>query len=65
MNSSASMAFSEMLFSLSTAEEAQGLFSEAVKQGSPENVQPKLPGGTYRVVDGVLFRLVPGVPPAA
>lgn len=65
MNSSASGPFVEMQLSLSTAEEAQDLFSEEVKQISMDESTHGLPAGTYRVVDGVLYRLVPGSPPAS
>ena len=48
--------------SQSTAEDARNYFSGAsqpVEQPEPAVLQP----GTYRVVNGILCQIVPGVPP--
>ena len=64
MNSSASFPFSEQHFSLSTAEEAAALFDKAVQEPLQSDwTDQHFPSGTYRVVDGVLYRLIPGAPP--
>jgi hypothetical protein len=53
--------FSAFQFSLSTAEDARSYFSGAAGP-TPEEQQQPLPDGSYRVVDGVLCRVLPGVP---
>lgn len=54
----------EFQMALSTGEQEEALFSGRdpirEKQGAEESC---LSPGTYRVVDGELYRLVPGVPP--
>lgn len=50
-------------FSLSTAEDERNYFSGSTPAPQPE-VAPEdvLPPGTYRVIDGQLYRVAAGVP---
>lgn len=56
------MILKEEHFSLSTAQEEAALMPELV----PSNIYPSplsvVPPGLYRVIDGQLFRLRPGLP---
>lgn len=55
----------QLQIAVSTAEDEQSYF---VGQHSPEPRRPPsspLAGGVYRVVDGELFQVVPGVPPVS
>ena len=54
----------EFQMALSTAEQEAGLFTE-IESEEQEKEEEKgwLSSGTYRVVDGQLYRLVPGIPP--
>jgi hypothetical protein len=55
------MTFTSFNFFLSTAEEERDLFSGQFTPAPPRAVAA-LPAGVYRVVDGELFRIVPGTP---
>lgn len=55
--------FVEMQISLSTAEDARNYFCGDQGPVQPTNGDCPLAPGTYRVIDGALFRLVPGLPP--
>lgn len=49
---------------LSTGEQEEALFNALEPDGQLKKADEGwLPPGTYRVVDGQLYRLVPGVPP--
>lgn len=52
----------EFQISLSTAEEERTLFEgvEALQGHPPEPIP--LPAGAYRIIDGHLYRIVPGLP---
>lgn len=49
--------------SLSTADVEADIFSGQEISTPSQPVAPALEPGVYRVVDGELFRLVPGLPP--
>jgi hypothetical protein len=49
-------------FWLSTAEHASNYFT-GLRSDPARPVQTVLQPGTYRVIDGVLCRIIPGVPP--
>ena len=54
----------EFQMALSTAEQEAGLFTEIEsEEQEKEEEEGWLSSGTYRVVDGQLYRLVPGIPP--
>ena len=55
--------FIQMQISLSTAEDARNYFWGDLPPTRPPETGYVLPPGTYRVIDGMLFRLVPGLPP--
>lgn len=52
-----------MQISLSTAEDARNYFCGDAQPTQPTYGGYELPSGTYRVIDGVLFRLAIGLPP--
>lgn len=52
--------FTELRFDQSTLECERDVFFGGSSE--PQLASPELPSGTYRVVDGQLFRIVPGVP---
>lgn len=55
--------FVEEQFALSTAEEEKNYFTETTQAMGMPVAQPHvMPSGIYRVIDGELYRLVPGVP---
>jgi len=58
------MSFVEFQISLSTAEEEQNYFSE-FSRAVPTVEKPSavLLPGTYRVIDGSLYQVLPGIPP--
>jgi hypothetical protein len=49
-------------FALSTAEDELNLFTGAQKTELPPHAFAPLPAGIYRVIDGELVRIVPGLP---
>lgn len=55
--------WTEHQFSVSTAEDEINYFTGQSK-GHPISERPVLPSGIYRVIDGHLYRIVPGVMPA-
>jgi hypothetical protein len=54
--------YSEQL-SVSTAEEEENYFTEETVVSPQAPSEAVLPPGTYRVIDGQLFRVLPGPPP--
>lgn len=53
----------DIQFSLSTAEDEKNYFSGSTPPPHPElSPENALPPGTYRVIDGQLFRVAAGVP---
>jgi hypothetical protein len=52
-------------FFQTTAEDARDYFNSVFRVGSPHQAIPQvsLPAGMYRVIDGSLRRVVPGIPP--
>ena len=56
--------FTEFLFTQSTADDESGIFSgEKGTQPSRLEDPSPLPAGKYRVIDGKLVRVAPGIPP--
>lgn len=53
----------QMQISLSTAEDARNYFCGDAQPSQTTYGGFELPSGTYRVIDGVLFRLATGLPP--
>ncbi|HEY5957916.1 MAG TPA: hypothetical protein VIV60_15240 [Polyangiaceae bacterium] len=53
----------QMQFSLSTAESARDYFCGDTRPSRVVSIDAGLPPGTYRVIDGELFRISPGLPP--
>lgn len=59
-----SMELIEFQMALSTGEQEEALFDEREPNRDMREMEEGwLSPGTYRVVDGELYRLVPGVPP--
>ena len=59
-----SMTLIEFQMALSTGEQEEVLFNEGEPGRDMQGMEEGwLSPGTYRVVDGELYRLVPGVPP--
>lgn len=54
--------FVEDQFSLSTAEEENNHFFGDDYRYTPLQFGPSLPEGTYRIIDGEVFMIVPGSP---
>ncbi len=58
-------AFLQIQLSLTTADEERQLGLQSLPSLTVFDPRaPELPPGEYRVIDGQLFRIVPGVPPA-
>ena len=58
------MSFTFEQFYVSTAEDERNYFTEiAGEERTPARESKALPAGTYRVLDGQLYRIVPGIPP--
>ena len=58
------MSFTFEQFYVSTAEDERNYFTEIAGEESIPAHRPKaLPAGTYRVLAGQLYRIVPGIPP--
>lgn len=55
--------YTQMQISLSTGEDARNYFCGDAQPARATYGGFELPAGTYRVIDGVLFRLAPGLPP--
>jgi hypothetical protein len=53
----------QMQISLSTAEDARNYFCGDTQPARTTYGGFELPPGLYRVIDGMLFRLAPGLPP--
>ncbi len=59
------MSFTFEQFYVSTAEDERNYFTEIAGGESLPAKPPKaLPSGTYRVLAGHLYRIVPGIPPS-
>lgn len=59
------MSFTFEQFYVSTAEDELNYFTEiAGTESIPEHPPTALPSGTYRVLAGQLYRIVPGIPPS-
>ena len=54
--------FVDYHFSFSTAEDELNVFMGAQKTDLPPQTLAPLPAGIYRVIDGELVRIVPGIP---
>jgi hypothetical protein len=52
--------FIEFQISLSTADVEDSLFTPQIQTESADQPGSELPPGTYRVIDGELFQIVPG-----
>lgn len=60
------MNFTFEQFYVSTADDEVNYFTKvSVDGGVPSSPSNPLPSGTYRVVAGQLYRILPGVPPDA
>ena len=55
----------EFQLSVSTADDEKAYFTgnEGVAIGSATENSLSLPAGTYRLIEGALYRIVPGIPP--
>ena len=50
-------------FYFSTADDEVNYFTKVVDDGVPSSPSNPLPPGTYRVLAGQLYRILPGIPP--
>jgi hypothetical protein len=49
-------------FSLSTADEEQNFFYDGDYKYTPSEITPVISEGTFRIIDGKIFMIVPGSP---
>jgi hypothetical protein len=57
------MKYTELQLSVSTADEERACSCGPFSSAPQPDISAHLPAGVYRVVEGTLCRIVPGVPP--